>query len=65
MQPCTSEDYKKFHPPDKNAQSAVEKLKKDGVLFCLDEDLLKTQPIRGMMNGGDNRYIDLISFPCH
>ena len=42
MQPCTSEDYKKFYPPDKNAQSAVEKLKKDGVLFCLDEDLLKT-----------------------
>ena len=65
MQPCTEEDFKKFYPPDKNAESAVEKLKREGVLFCLDEDLVKTQALRGMMNAGDNRYIDLISMPCH
>ena len=65
MKPCTEKDYEKFNPPDKQAQLIVEKLKNEGVLFCLDDDLLKTQAIRGMMNGGDNRYIDLIAMPCH
>ena len=42
LHPCTEEDYKKFNPPDKSAESAVEQLKKGGALFCLDEEILKT-----------------------
>ena len=42
MHPCTKEDYKRFYPPDKNAASVVEKLKKDVAFYCLDIDLLKT-----------------------
>ena len=65
MHPCTEEDYKRFNPPDKSAAPVVEQLKKDGALFCLDVDLLKTQPIRGKMEVGDFRYLDLMATPCH
>ena len=65
MRPCSEDDYKKFHPPDKQAESTVAELKKAGVLFCLDSDLLKTQPLRGSIAGGDITQIDLMSTPCH
>ena len=65
MQPCTEEDYQKFHPPDKSAAPIVENLKKAGALFCLDSELLKTQALRGGLGGGDNTVLDLMAVPCH
>ena len=65
MRPCTEEDYEKFNPPDMNAALIVEQLKKDGALFCLDANLLKTQAIRGNHEVGDFRFVDVMAMPCH
>ena len=65
MHPCTEEDYEKFFSPDMNAALTIEQLKKDGALFCLDVDHLKTQNIRGNMDVGDFTYVDLMVVPCH
>ena len=36
LHPCTEEDYKRFYPPEKQAEDKVEELKRSNGLFCMD-----------------------------
>ena len=46
MHQCTQEDFKKFYPPDSNAERIIQKLKDENALYCIDFKSLK-MPLYG------------------
>ena len=64
MHKCTDKDYAKFNPPENEAYGKLEKIRKEGGLFCLDWTEHGHEIWGTWTNGKSYGAMDIMAVPC-
>ena len=64
MHRCSLEDFEKFYPPDHDTEIKIEKLKKNGGLYCIDLKEIKAELHGSWQTGTHYQALDFKAIPC-